>query len=186
MYLVEANVASRYDPAGVALGCQRRRRRGATRGPGNPTRIVRTQEAELSLQAPQDAAPMPTRDELGAVAGELECVIATAPATQTKALLRILIAGLRVNGKDDIRPTYRVTIPDGDAPFWPGFAHSQEKWRRRESNPRPQSREKAASTSVAGALISSPARLAGGVAGDQLPEVSPVRQERTSPGEPAI
>jgi site-specific DNA recombinase len=77
---------------------------------------LRTQEAELSLQAPQDAAPMPTRDELGAVAGELERVIATAPATQTKALLRILIAGLRVNGKDDIRPTYRVTIPDGDAP----------------------------------------------------------------------
>ena len=42
------------------------------------------------------------------------------------------------------------------------------QWRRWESNPRPQSR-KVASTSVAGALISSPARLAGGVAGDQPP-----------------
>jgi hypothetical protein len=47
------------------------------------------------------------------------------------------------------------------------------QWRRRESNPRPQSRDEAASTSVAGALFSSPARLAGGVVGDQLPEGVP-------------
>jgi hypothetical protein len=46
-------------------------------------------------------------------------------------------------------------------------------WRRRESNPRPQSRERMASTSVSGALISSSARLAGGVAEDQLPEDVP-------------
>ena len=46
-------------------------------------------------------------------------------------------------------------------------------WRRWESNPRPQSRERAASTSVAGALISPPARLAGGVVGGQLPKSVP-------------
>lgn len=78
---------------------------------------LRTQEDELALQGPQDAAPMPTLAELADVAGELERVIATAPAQQTKALLRILIAGLRINGKDDIRPTYRITIPDRDAPL---------------------------------------------------------------------
>jgi hypothetical protein len=86
------------------------------------------QEAELNVQEPQEPAPMPTQAELGAVADELERMIATAPAPQAKALLRILIAGLRVNGKDDIRPTYRVTIPDGDAPLWPGFAQRQKKW----------------------------------------------------------
>jgi site-specific DNA recombinase len=81
---------------------------------------LRTQEAELAAQEPQEAKAMPTQAELGAVADQLERVIATAPATQAKALLRILITELRVNGKDDIRPTYRVTIPDGDAPLLAG------------------------------------------------------------------
>ena len=40
------------------------------------------------------------------------------------------------------------------------------------------------STSVSGALISPPGRLAGGVPEGQLPEMSPVRRERTSPDEP--
>ncbi|MDT7753894.1 MAG: hypothetical protein QOD96_7556 [Pseudonocardiales bacterium] len=43
-----------------------------------------------------------------------------------------------------------------------------------------------ASTSVSGALISSSNRLAGGVYEDQLPEMSPVWRERTSPGEPTF
>ena len=46
----------------------------------------------------------------------------------------------RVRGKTDIRPTYRVTIPDEDTPFSPGFAQRPKKWRRWESNPRPRSR----------------------------------------------
>ena len=49
-----------------------------------------------------------------------------------------------------------------------------------------RNRVKLASTSVSGALISSPARLAGGVAGDQPPRVFPDRRRRTSPGEPAF
>ena len=47
-------------------------------------------------------------------------------------------------------------------------------------------RVKVASTSVAGTLISSLARLAGWVAGDQPPWVSPAWRRRTAPGEPAI
>ena len=46
--------------------------------------------------------------------------------------------------------------------------------------------QKVASTSVSGALISSPARLAGRVAGDQPPELSPAQRRRASPGEPAF
>ena len=42
------------------------------------------------------------------------------------------------------------------------------------------------STSVSGALISPSGRLAGGVPEGQLPEMSPVRRERTSPGDPAF
>ncbi len=34
----------------------------------------------------------------------------------------------RVRGKTDIRPTYRVTIPDEDTPFSPGFAQRPKKW----------------------------------------------------------
>ena len=45
---------------------------------------------------------------------------------------------------------------------------------------------KVASTSVAGALILSSTRLAGGVVEDQLQKMSPDWLERTSPGEPAI
>src|SRR5215217_6895679 len=51
---------------------------------------------------------------------------------------------------------------------------------------RVRDRVAAASTSVSGALISSSGRLAGGVSEDQLPEISPVRRERTSPGKPAF
>ena len=47
------------------------------------------------------------------------------------------------------------------------------QWRRWELNPRPQSRQ-VASTSVSGALISSSARHAGGVAGTSLLKMSPV------------
>lgn len=88
---------------------------------------LRTQEAELSLQSPQGAAPMPTQAELAAVADQLERVIATAQPQQAKALLRILIAGLCVNGKADIRPTYRVTTPDEDAPLLAGVRPTSGK-----------------------------------------------------------
>jgi hypothetical protein len=39
-------------------------------------------------------------------------VIAQGEPEQTKVLLRILIAELRVNSKTDIKPTYRIITPD--------------------------------------------------------------------------
>jgi hypothetical protein len=45
------------------------------------------------------------------VANTLEHLIAQADPHKAKALLRILIAGLRVNGKADIQPTYRIVAP---------------------------------------------------------------------------
>ncbi len=74
---------------------------------------------EVRLQVP-DAVLMPTQAEIAVVADQLEHVIATAPPQQAKVLLRILIAELRVNGKADIHPTYRVTIPDTDPPLGRG------------------------------------------------------------------
>ncbi|HUN79821.1 MAG TPA: hypothetical protein VMU32_12915, partial [Solirubrobacteraceae bacterium] len=46
---------------------------------------------------------------LAATADQLEGVIAQGEPEQAKALLRILIAELRVNNKTDIQPTYRIT-----------------------------------------------------------------------------
>jgi len=40
-------------------------------------------------------------------------VVAEAEPQQAKALLRLLIAELKVNGRADIRPTYRVVTPTG-------------------------------------------------------------------------
>ena len=54
----------------------------------------------------------PTAADLAATASRLEAVIADGEPEQAKALLRILIAELRVNGRHDIQPTYRVIAPD--------------------------------------------------------------------------
>ena len=50
---------------------------------------------------------------------KLEIVIVQGEPEQTKARLRILIAELRVNGKTDTQPTYRIVAP--------GFAQRQKK-----------------------------------------------------------
>jgi site-specific DNA recombinase len=73
---------------------------------------LQAQEAELTLRTPDDAAQPPTPAELATVAQEIERVIADAEPQQAKALLRLLIAELRVNGRHDIQPTYRVITPD--------------------------------------------------------------------------
>ncbi len=72
---------------------------------------LRAQEAELSLCAPDEAAQAPTAAELAAVADQLEEVIAEAEPQKAKALLRLLIEELRVNGRAEIRPTYRLVAP---------------------------------------------------------------------------
>jgi len=60
---------------------------------------------------PDEAADAPTATDLAAVADRLDNVIAQGEPEQTKALLRILIAELRVNSKTDIQPTYPIAAP---------------------------------------------------------------------------
>ena len=72
---------------------------------------LHAQQAELADNDPDDAHA-PTPADLAATATALEAVIADGEPEQAKALLRILIAELRVNGRHDIQPTYRVITPD--------------------------------------------------------------------------
>jgi site-specific DNA recombinase len=73
---------------------------------------LRAQQAELADDGTDEAAHAPTAADLAATASRLETVIADGEPEQAKALLRILIAELRVNGRHDIQPTYRVIAPD--------------------------------------------------------------------------
>lgn len=73
---------------------------------------LRAQQAELADDGAEETAHTPTAADLAATADRLERVIAQGEPGQAKALLRILIAELRVNSKTDIRPTYRVITPD--------------------------------------------------------------------------
>jgi hypothetical protein len=67
------------------------------------------------------------------MADQRDHVIVGGESEQAKALLRLLIVELRVNGRDN--PTYRVITPD--RAITAGFAQRQEKWAVRESNPEP-------------------------------------------------
>ncbi len=71
---------------------------------------LRTQQAELADDSNEDA-DTPTAADLAAVADQLEKVLAQGEPEQTKALLRILVAELRVNSKTNIQPTYRIVAP---------------------------------------------------------------------------
>ncbi len=71
---------------------------------------LRAQQAELADDSNEDA-DTPTAADLAAVADQLEKVLAQGEPEQTKALLRILIAELRVNSKTNIQPTYRIVAP---------------------------------------------------------------------------
>ncbi len=71
---------------------------------------LRAQQAELTDNS-NEAAHTPTTADLEAVAERLDKVIEQGEPEQTKALLRILIAELRVNSKISIQPTYRIVAP---------------------------------------------------------------------------
>jgi hypothetical protein len=73
---------------------------------------LRAQQAELADNGTDEAAHAPTLADLAATASQLESVIADGEPEQAKALLCLLIAELRVNGRHDIQPTYRVIAPD--------------------------------------------------------------------------
>jgi exonuclease VII small subunit len=68
---------------------------------------LRAQQTELA----DNDADTPTVADLTAVADQLDKVIEQGEPEQTKALLRILIAELRVNSTTDIQPTYRIVTP---------------------------------------------------------------------------
>jgi site-specific DNA recombinase len=89
---------------------------------------LRGQQAELAATAPDEGTHAPTAGELAAIADQLDHLIANAEPQQAKALLRHLIAELKVNGRAEIQPTYRAVTPTVCA--------TSEKWRRRVSNPR--------------------------------------------------
>jgi site-specific DNA recombinase len=71
---------------------------------------LRAQQAELANND-DEAAHTPTTADLAAVADRLDKILAQGEPEQTKALLRILIAELRVNSKTEIQPTYRIVTP---------------------------------------------------------------------------
>jgi hypothetical protein len=72
---------------------------------------LQAQQAELADNGTDQTTHAPTAADLAATASQLESVIADGEPEQAKALLRILIAELRVNGRHDIQPTYRVITP---------------------------------------------------------------------------
>jgi site-specific DNA recombinase len=69
------------------------------------------QDQALAHELAADAPTTPDTAALQAVADRLGRVIATGEPDQTKALLRILIADLRVNSRREVLPTYRVGAP---------------------------------------------------------------------------
>ena len=85
-------------------------KRFQTRTAALETRLADLHEQDLSLAAqlaPQ-APTTPDTADLTAVADQLEEVVGAGDAKEAKALLRLLIKSLRVNGRNEILPTYRV------------------------------------------------------------------------------
>jgi site-specific DNA recombinase len=72
---------------------------------------LHAQHAELSLSTPHDPGHALTPADLAAIADQLEHVIAEAEPQKVKALLRLLIEELRVDGRAQIQPTYRLATP---------------------------------------------------------------------------
>ncbi len=72
---------------------------------------LRGQDQALARDLAADTPTTPDAAALNAVADQLGQVIETGDPDQAKALLRILIAELRVNSRSEILPTYRVGAP---------------------------------------------------------------------------
>jgi site-specific DNA recombinase len=73
---------------------------------------LHAQQAELSLSIPDEPGHGPTPADLAAVADQLERVISDGEPQKPKALLRLLIQELRVDGRARIQPTYRLATPE--------------------------------------------------------------------------
>lgn len=64
----------------------------------------------MQPQLPSSLPPT-TAADLAAVADDLERIMAEAEPQKAKAVLRLLIAELKVNRRAEILPTYRVVTP---------------------------------------------------------------------------
>ena len=98
--------------------------RSQTRVSALEARVDALREQDLAL-GEDIATREPTTPEaadLAGVAEQLEDVIGAGDPKQAKALLRLLIKDLRVNGRREILPTYRVVAPEVCA--LPSSAHS--------------------------------------------------------------
>ena len=67
---------------------------------------LHAQHAELSLSTPHAATQAPTAVELANVAEQLEKLLTRGEPEKAKALIRELVAELKVNGKTEILPSY--------------------------------------------------------------------------------
>ena len=67
---------------------------------------LHAQHAELSIATPHGATQAPTAADLAIVADQLEQLLTTGEPQKTKALIRELVAELKVNGKTEILPSY--------------------------------------------------------------------------------
>jgi site-specific DNA recombinase len=114
---------------------------------------LHAQQAGLSASTRHEPTRAPTAAELAAVADELDRVIAEAEPQKAKALLRLLIEELRVNGRREILPTYRVVTP--------AVCAMSEKVEAAGIEPASADAPERASTSLSCALISPAGRFAG-------------------------
>lgn len=74
------------------------------------------QNQALAHQLAADTPTTPDTTQLQAVADHLDHVIAHGTPQQAKALLRVLIAELRINSRNEVLPSYRVGAPAVCAP----------------------------------------------------------------------
>jgi hypothetical protein len=72
---------------------------------------LRGQDQSLARELAADIPTIPDTAALRAVADQLGQVIAAGDPDRAKALLRILVAELRVNSRSEVLPTYRVGAP---------------------------------------------------------------------------
>jgi hypothetical protein len=82
-------------------------RRAALAAPGTPRRPPRPTRRTHALD-PEEAGRGPRPADLAAVADQLDELIASGEPQKAKALLRLLIQELRVDGRAQIQPTYRL------------------------------------------------------------------------------
>jgi exonuclease VII small subunit len=75
---------------------------------------LHAQHAELSLSTTHEGTPAPTAADLAAIADQLERVLGEGEPQKSKALIRELVAELRVNIKAEILPSYYLDA----APVW--------------------------------------------------------------------